>query len=36
MCGLNGGEGGILTQSIWASDHIFTNLYENRINTADF
>jgi hypothetical protein len=32
----NGGEGGILTQSVFLSYHLFSNLHDNRINTGDF
>ena len=32
----NGGEGGILTLSLWASYHVFSNLHENRMNIGDF
>ncbi len=31
-----GGEGGILTLSLWASYHVFSNLHENRMNIGDF
>jgi hypothetical protein len=33
---LYGGEGGILTQPLSASYHLFSNLHENRINIGDF
>ena len=33
---LSGGEGGILTQSLLASYHLFSNMHENRMNIADF
>ena len=32
----SGGEGGILTQLLLPSYHVFSNLHENRINTGDF
>jgi hypothetical protein len=32
----NGGEGGILTPSYRLSQHVFSNMRENRINTDDF
>src|ERR1700688_4150259 len=31
----NGGEGGILTQSLSASYHVFSNMHENRMDTGD-
>jgi hypothetical protein len=31
-----GGEGGILTQSLRASCHLFSNMHEKRMNTGDF
>jgi len=33
---LDGREGGILTQPLLASYHVFSNLHENRMNTGDF
>jgi hypothetical protein len=32
----SGGEAGILTLSLWASYHVFSNLHENRMNIGDF
>ena len=32
----SGGEGGILTQPLLLSYHVFSNFHENRINTSDF
>jgi hypothetical protein len=32
----SGGEGGILTQSLIASYHLFSNMHEKRMNTDDF
>jgi len=31
-----GGEGGILAQSLSTSCHLFSNMHEKRLNTADF
>ena len=30
------GEGGILTQPLLLSYHLFSNMHENRMNTGDF
>jgi hypothetical protein len=32
----DGGEGGILTQSLRASCNLFSNMHEKRMNTGDF
>ena len=32
----NGGEGGILTQPLLVSYHVFNNMHENRMNIGDF
>jgi hypothetical protein len=28
--------GGILTQPLWASCHLFSNMHDNRMNIGDF
>src|SRR5882724_9302619 len=33
---LSGGEGGILTQPLLPSYHLFSNMHEKRMNTGDF
>jgi hypothetical protein len=33
---MDGGEGGILTQSLSPSYRLFSNMYENRMNIDDF
>jgi hypothetical protein len=35
-CGLDGGGGGILTQSLSLSYHLFSNLHETSMNIGDF
>jgi hypothetical protein len=32
----DGGEGGILTQPLLLSYHLFSNMHENRMDTGDF
>jgi len=32
----SGGEGGILTQPLLLSYHVFSNMRKNRMNTVDF